>query len=215
MAEKNTTMAKGFIVFIIDDDVAVGTSLSALLKVAGYACVHYISAAVFREELNSAQDGCILLDVRMPEIDGRDFHKQLVADGITLPVILMTGHGDIKMAVDAMKEGAVDFIEKPFSRKTIVTSIEAARARPVQPSSLNTLTSEAVARISGLTPREHDVLVQLVTGNPNKVIAFELDISPRTVEIHRARVMGKMQVRNLAQLIRLAIAADIDPDRKP
>ena len=135
-----------------------------------------------------------------------------MADGINLPVIVITGHGDIPMAVKALKSGALDFIEKPFADENFLGSVRRAVEQSKQKKMQKSLAAYAAARIAHLTGREREVLEQLVIGRPNKVIAYELDISPRTVELHRARVMGKMQARSLSQLVRMALAVGIDPD---
>ena len=199
-------------IYIVDDDVAVRDSLEAMLLVQGFVTATFESAEAFLDAATPALDGCVLLDVRMPGMSGLELQKRLKQDGIGIPVILMTGHGDIKMSVEAMREGAADFIEKPCSNETIMASIESALQRAAGSQRSDALVDEIKLRIDRLTVREREVLEQLVVGNANKVIAYELDISPRTVEVHRARVMEKLQARNLSHLVRIAIAGGVDPE---
>lgn len=205
-------MAKSSSIFIVDDDPAIRDSVQAMLDAEGYATKTFETGLEFLGFCQSDPEGCALLDVRMPDINGLDLQIKLREKGIDLPVVIMTGHGDIKMAVQAMRNGASDFIEKPFTKEAIIQSLKTAfnggRSTVKQSAALD---DEARVLVERLTPREIDVLNQLVIGNPNKIIAHELDISPRTVEIHRARVMEKMQARNLSHLVRLAIAAGVQP----
>jgi two-component system response regulator FixJ len=194
------------LVFVVDDDDAVRDSLELLLESSGHA-VRTFEAAV--EALSACRyqvPACIVTDVRMPEMDGLEFQHKLTAAGIEVPVIVMTGHADVPLAVRAMKAGAVDFIEKPFGDTVILASIETALRR--QPRALDPALRE---RLDSLTPREREVLELLVVGHPNKVIAHRLDISPRTVEIHRAHVMDKMKAKSLPDLVRAALQAGITP----
>ena len=199
------------VVIIVDDDEAVRDSLETLLEAEGFEPRTYGSA----QQLLAASDlpdlGCLLLDVRMPDMDGLELQRTLVDRNVTLPIIIMTGHGDVPIAVRAMKAGAADFVEKPFAAEAIVAAIRQAIERGPMRRVAAEPADEIKARIDSLTPRERDVLDRLVAGRANKVIAFELDISPRTVEIHRARVMEKMQARNLSHLVRLSLAAGILP----
>ncbi len=199
-------------VFIVDDDRAVRESVQAMLDAEGYGTKTFETGLEFLGFCQSKPEGCALLDVRMPDINGLDLHVKLRERGVDLPVIIMTGHGDIKMAVRAMRDGAADFIEKPFTKEALVDSLENALNSVHAPARKSAPDDEARLRTGRLTPREMDVLNHLVIGNPNKIIAYELDISPRTVEIHRARVMEKMQARSLSHLVRLAIAAGIEPE---
>lgn len=195
------------LVFIVDDDEAVRDSLQLLLESAGHV-VHAFEAA--RDALESCRGrlpACIVTDVRMPEMDGLEFQEKLAAGGFHIPVIVMTGHADVPLAVRAMKAGAVDFIEKPFGDDTILASIEGALKRKPQA----TTDPALVERLDSLTPREREVLELLVIGHPNKVIAHRLDISPRTVEIHRAHVMEKMKAKSLPELVRTAMQAGVTP----
>lgn len=195
-------------VYIVDDDDAVRDSLKILLESAGYAVRSFASGHDLLDQAPSFAPGCVIADVRMPEIDGLSLQSRLAELKINLPVIVITGHGDVAMAVRAMKGGAVDFVEKPFSEGAILESVRLALTRlgerPVK--------DEAAAkRLALLSPREREVLEGLVAGLPNKTIAYELAISPRTVEIHRARVMDKTQARSLPELVRIALAAGIQP----
>jgi two-component system response regulator FixJ len=156
-----------------------------------------------------SEDGCLIIDVRMPGIGGLDVQERLQADSISLPVIVITGHGDVPLAVRAMKAGAVDFVEKPFAEEVILAAIERALKIGRQQHETGAETAEAEARFSRLTVREQAVLRLLVAGKQNKVIAYELGISPRTVEIHRARVMEKTRSRSLSELVRVAIAGGL------
>ena len=200
------------VVIVVDDDEAVRDSLQLMLEAEGFEPRTYESGRQLLAAPDLPEQGCLLLDVRMPGMDGLELQRALVDRKVTLPIIIMTGHGDVPIAVRAMKAGAVDFVEKPFAAEAMVAVIRQAIER-ARPSAASAGASEDLkARIESLTPREREVLDRLVAGRANKVIAFELDISPRTVEIHRARVMEKMQARNLSQLVRLALAGGIVPE---
>jgi two-component system response regulator FixJ len=194
------------LVFIVDDDEAVRDSLQLLLESAGHAVEAFEAAADALASCRTRLPACIVTDVRMPEMDGLEFQEKLVAGGIHVPVIVMTGHADVPLAVRAMKAGAVDFIEKPFGDDAILASIDGALKRKTQVSD-----PAMVERLESLTPREREVLELLVVGHPNKVIAHRLDISPRTVEIHRAHVMEKMKAKSLPELVRTAMQAGVTP----
>ena len=198
-------------VVVVDDDEAVRDSLQAMLEAEGFAVETFADASRFLEGYRSTPNSCLLIDVRMPGMDGIELLTRLATRVSSPPVILITGHGDVPMAVRAIKLGAMDFIEKPFSAETIMRSIRAAlaicRAAPAAE-------PEADRRFARLTEREREVLEQLVVGRSNKAIALELGISPRTVEIHRARVMEKMQAQSLSHLVRMALAAGIDPGER-
>jgi two-component system response regulator FixJ len=199
-------------VYIVDDQEAVRDSLQLLLASLGYAVRSFASARAFLRAAPSLAPGCLISDVRMPGMDGIELQDHVVTSRLGFPVILMTGHGDIPMAVRAMRCGAVDFIEKPFSEKAIVESIGDALSRLRTPGNAAPDIGPAILRrLALLSPREREVLERLVEGLPNKTVAYDLNISPRTVEIHRARVMDKMQARSLSQLIRFALAAGIEP----
>ncbi|MFQ6548466.1 response regulator transcription factor [Aestuariibius sp. 2305UL40-4] len=194
-------------ILIVDDDQAVAASLEALLQSWGYRTRIFQSG---EDLLGCADPGgeCLLLDVRLPGIDGLTVLEALRTRGDVIPVILMTGHGDIDMAVRAMRGGAQDFIEKPFHDKDLIDRIKTA-VELVQPE------AECRARLAKLTPREADVLREVVAGHPNKIIAHRLGISPKTVELHRARVMDKTMARNLSQLIRIALRAGVEVEDVP
>jgi two-component system, LuxR family, response regulator FixJ len=198
-------------VYIVDDDEAVRDSLSVLLESKAFAVRSFASALEFLEAASSLPTGCLIVDIRMPEMDGLELQQHLIDRSLDFPLIVITGHGDVPLAVRAMKAGAVDFIEKPFASKAILASLEVALLR------LTTLDKEdptkvaAAAKLMLLSARELQVLEGLLAGLPNKTIAYDLAISPRTVEIHRARVMDKMGARSLSELIRLALAAGVQP----
>jgi two-component system response regulator FixJ len=192
------------IVHLIDDDEDVRRALAFLLGTAGLAVKVYDSAIRFLEQQEGAQ-GCILSDVRMPGMDGLELMRKLSERGSQLPVIIMTGHGDVSLAVQAMKAGAVDFIEKPFSDDTLLNALEMAFSHQAGAGDNGTVR----ARIDTLSERERQVLNGLVVGHPNKTIAYDLGISPRTVEIHRANLMTKMGAASLSELVRMALIAGI------
>ncbi len=199
-------------VFIVDDDAAVRESLALLLEASGFTIAQYETGNAFLEALNADSTGCLIIDVRMPGLSGLEVQKRLVDRNATLPVIIMTGHGDLPMAVKAMKAGAVDFLEKPFDLAGLTESVTNALNKSAENLLEANQAAEIGRRLARLTERERQVLDELVIGNLNKVIAFNLSISPRTVEIHRAHAMEKMQARNLAHLVRLAIAAGVVPN---
>lgn len=198
-------------VFIVDDDESVRDSLQALLDASGYTTDAYESGVAFLDVAKGLAKGCVLLDVRMPKMDGLEVQVRLRGIRPDIPVVIITGHGDVPMAVKAMKAGAIDFVEKPFTESTLLESIERALGMVERSEQADTFGETARASLQKLTPREHDVLEQLVIGRPNKVIAYELGISPRTIEIHRARIMEKMGAQSLSHLVRLALAAGVDP----
>lgn len=196
-------------VVIVDDDDAVRDSLKALLDAEDYQTETYSDATSF---LAASMEGiqCILLDVRLPDGDGIDILQKLIDRAVAARTIIMTGHGDVPMAVKAMRIGASDFVEKPFEPDQMLQAIENALSQYQAASQSQNSRAEAQERLSRLTPRETDVMQQLVLGRPNKIIAHELDLSPRTVEVHRARVMEKTESKSLSDLVRLAIAAETD-----
>lgn len=196
-------------IFIIDDDAAVRDSLAVLLSTTGLKVETYGSGEAFLDAWNPMQTGCILLDIRMPGISGLELLERLNASKNHIPVVIITGHGDVKIAVKAMKLGAVDFIEKPFKYEVIIGSIHDALQREEQDRTRELQLNSYLERLALLTERERQIYDYLVQGDPNKVIAAKLEISPRTVEIHRAHVMEKLQVRNLSQLVKLAILTEV------
>jgi two-component system response regulator FixJ len=196
-------------IHVVDDDEAVRDSLRLMLEANGYEVAAYPSGDSFIERLPAEPGGCLLIDVRMPGRGGLEVQEELRARHVPLPVIIMTGHGEVPLAVRAMKAGAVDFVEKPFSDEVILASITRALELGEHNRQQETAVAGIAARLALLTERERQVLEGLVAGQPNKVIAYELSISPRTVEIHRARVMEKMQARSLSELVRMALAAGI------
>jgi len=196
-------------VYVVDDDAAVRRSLEGLLASAGLHAISYETSLAFLDAAPNLLPGCLLLDIKMPGMDGLELQAVLLERDVLIPVIMMTGHGDVQSAVRAMKNGAVDFIEKPYSDDVLLSAIEAALAR-VDRADLGRETAEAAKRIATLTPREHEVLSALVMGRPNKVIACDLGISIRTVEVHRARMMDRLGVRQFAEAVRLAVLAPLD-----
>ena len=196
------------IVYIVDDDAGVRRSLERLLDSAGLRALSYESPLAFLDAAVGLSAGCVLLDVRMPEIDGLTLQVWLAKLEVALPVIVITGQGDVQTAVRAMKAGAVDFIEKPYNDESLLNAIETALARAGRPDRAHEA-GEAKHRIAELTPRERQVLDALVAGHPNKVIAYDLGISVRTVEVHRARMMERLRVRQLAEAIRLSVMAGL------
>lgn len=197
------------IIHVIDDDEGVRDSLCVLLETKGYTTTAHGSCQDFLSNLSVADALCVVADMRMPEMGGLDLQKHLLEKSIDLPFIVITGHGDVPSAVQALKSGAVDFIEKPLKTDLFLAAIsravESRRARLRMAEGV----SSARQRIAALTPREHDVLRHLIAGNPNKIIAFELGISARTVENHRARLMVKMQADSLAELVRISLEAGV------
>ena len=192
-------------VYVIDDDPAMRDSLEFLLDSADYAVTLYESALTFLDSMPNLPFGCIVSDVRMPGMDGMDLLKQLKSERARLPVVMMTGHGDVPLAVEAMKLGAIDFIEKPFDDDRLITMIDAALQQASEGAKNEAITLDIAARIQTLSPRERQVMDGLVAGLSNKVIAREFDISPRTIEVYRANVMTKMQASSLSELVRLAM----------
>jgi len=195
-------------VYIVDDDEAVRDSLSVLLDARGYTARGFGSAPEFLALAPSLPLGCVIADIRMPEMDGLELQQRLIEHGLKFPLIVISSHGDVPLAVRAMKAGAIDFIEKPFAAQAILDSLIVAFSRLDGPRERDTETL-ARAKLALLSPREREVLEGLLAGLPNKSIAYDLAISPRTVEIHRARVMDKMGVRSLPELVRLALAAGV------
>lgn len=197
------------LVHIVDDEDAIRRSASFMLKTSGYAVETWPSGAAFLKEIRHVPEGCVLLDVRMPEMDGLEVQQALLDRGVTMPVIVLTGHADVSIAVRAMKAGAVDFLEKPFEKAVLLAAIKTAFARLASADGAAARAAEADVILAVLTPREREVLEGLAQGLPNKTIAYDLGISPRTVEVHRANLMAKLDVRSLSDALRLAFAAGL------
>ena len=195
-------------VFIVDDDEAVRDSLSLLMEAESLPAQCFSSALDFLERGPDDEPGCLLLDIRMPQMSGMEFRDELLKRETLLPIIFITGHGDVPMAVDAMKHGAVDFIQKPFRDEELLDRVHQALARNREERSNAETVRLVTDRFEALTPREKEVMAMVVAGNANKVIAQDLAVSQRTVEIHRARVMEKMRARSIAHLVRLAGVLD-------
>jgi two-component system response regulator FixJ len=193
------------IVHVVDDDGAIRDALVLLLEAAGHPARAYADAAAFLAELDPAQPACVVADVRMPGMSGLELQRHLRASRIDLPVIIITGHGDVAMAVQALKEGASDFIEKPFDEDVLLASVATALDKGARAFNERRRLDDIKARAEGLTPREREVMDLVVRGLPNKAVAVELSISARTVEIHRARVMEKMAANSLSDLVRMAL----------
>jgi two-component system, LuxR family, response regulator FixJ len=196
-------------VYVIDDDEAVRDSLNFLLESAGFNVTLFESALKFLEALPGLDFGCVVSDVRMPGLDGIELLKRMKSGQSSFPIVIMTGHGDIPLAVEAMKLGAVDFLEKPFEDDRLIGMIEAAirQAEPVAKS--EAVAQDIAGRIATLSPRERQVMDGLIAGLSNKLIARDYDISPRTIEVYRANVMTKMQANSLSELVRLAMRAGL------
>ena len=199
MSEKNAT------VYIVDDDEAIRDSLSVLLKTVGLSAMTFSSGDEFLEAYDPGWEGCILLDIRMPGASGMEVQKRLADSGCSIPIIFITGHGDIPMAVEAMHVGAFDFIQKPFRDQELLDRIDQALTTSEEQEQLSARKKTAQTQFQTLTPREQEVMELVVHGSANKVIAMDLGVSQRTVEIHRARVMEKMQARSLAELVRMSL----------
>jgi FixJ family two-component response regulator len=199
-------------VFVVDDDASVRKALTRLIKSAGYHVNAFASAREFLDRgLPRERPGCLVLDVRMPEVSGLDLQKELQAMRATLPIIFITGHGDIKMGVNAMKSGAIDFLSKPFKDSELMRAIQQALTRAIEDRTEQTELADIGRRLQTLTPREREVMTLVVTGMLNKQIAFELGTAEKTIKVHRGRVMEKMEVESLAELVRLASRVGIGP----
>jgi two-component system response regulator FixJ len=199
------------VVYIVDDDPAVCRSLERLLDSADFRAVAYATPKAFLDAANGLQAGCVLVDLRMPDMSGLEVQEQLHLMKSGLPVIMMTAQGDVQSAVQAMKAGAVDFIEKPYTDEALIVSVESALKGGLQKNRTDE-TAAAVSLIEMLSPRESQVLDALVAGQANKAISFQLRISVRTVEVHRARMMDRLGVRQLGEAVRLAVLAKIGKD---
>jgi two-component system response regulator FixJ len=195
-------------VYIVDDDEAVRESLALLLDSMDQNCQSFSSAVDFLDAYNGDMTGCLVLDIRMPGMNGLELQKQLNAEGSILPIIFVTGHGDVPMAVEAMQHGAVDFIQKPYREQDLLDKINMAIALDEGNREALEHRHKIIEKLSTLTPREKEVMEMMVNGNANKVIAIDLGISQRTVEIHRARVMEKMATNSLAHLVKMVVAVE-------
>lgn len=192
-------------VFVVDDDAGVRASIRLLLKSVGIASTPMASAREFLDNFDPAQPGCLVLDIRMPGMSGLELQQHLNLRGAIIPVLFITGHGDVPMAVEAMRQGAIDFLQKPFRDQDLIDRIQKALARDRENRAALQRHEHIRQRVDALTARERQVLELLTQGKPNKVMAMELGISQRTVEIHRAHVMEKLGVRSVAQLVRMML----------
>lgn len=201
-------MASNGKVFLVDDDVAVQRGVSALLKAADYNVTVFPSGDAFLEAMSGLDLGgaVLLVDVRMPGIQGLELQEKLRADGVSLPVVVMTAHGDIAMAVRAMQNGAASFLEKPFTVDEVTAALDRALDPAMSGAAASPAPAALTARMETLTPREREVMVEIVKGGANKEIARTLDVSPRTVEVHRQKVMTKMEAGSVAELVRMGLA---------
>ncbi len=195
------------VVHLIDDDEAVRDSLSFLLATAGMTSRTYESAVTFLDQLAEAAPGCIVTDIRMPDMNGLELVRRLKERGVSHPIIVITGHGDVPLAVEAMKAGVIDFLEKPFDDEALLGSIRTALAMGGQANQASEERRKFEAMLAALSPRETEVLKGVLAGKQNKVIAFELGISARTVEVYRANVMTKTSAGSLSELVRMALLA--------
>ena len=211
MNEKTPEPLPAPLVFVVDDEPAIRDSLALLLRSVGLPTRTFDSAQAFLDAFQPVPNACLLADVRMPGMSGLELQEALRARGLKVPVIVLTGHGDIAMAVRAMKAGAADFIEKPYNDQVLIDSVNRALAasRSAQGSPPAVDRAGIEARIATLSPREREVMQFVIEGKPNKVIATRLGLSTRTVEVHRAKVMEKMQAASLAELVRMALAAGL------
>jgi two-component system response regulator FixJ len=196
-------------VYVIDDDEAMRDSLNFLLESAGFHVRLFETAQNFLDALPGLEFGCVVSDVRMPGVDGIELLKRMKASRSRFPIVIMTGHGDVPLAVEAMKQGAVDFLEKPFEDDRLISMIETAIRQAEPATKSEALAHDIAARIATLSPRERQVMDGLIAGLSNKLIARDYDISPRTIEVYRANVMTKMQANSLSELVRLAMRAGL------
>lgn len=199
-------------VYVIDDDAAMRDSLNFLLESSGFDVTLFDNAKDFIDTLPGLAFGCVVSDVRMPGIDGIELLKRMKAQNSPFPILIMTGHGDVPLAVEAMKLGAVDFLEKPFEDDRLITMIETAIRRAEPAARSEAVSQDIAARVASLSPRERQVMEGLIAGLSNKLIAREYDISPRTIEVYRANVMTKMQANSLSELVRMAMRAGMLKD---
>jgi FixJ family two-component response regulator len=200
-------------VFVIDDDASVRKSLSRLLRSSGFDTETFASAEQFLEREHYQGVGCIVLDVRMPGLSGMDLQEELNQAGYIMPIIFITGHGDIPMSVQAMKKGAVDFLTKPFDDEELLQAIRRAIIKDKKGNAERIERDDILRRMEQLTPREDEILRYVITGMLNKQIALELDIAEKTVKVHRGRIMEKLNVGSVAELVRLAEKASIEPQK--
>jgi two-component system response regulator FixJ len=196
---------------IVDDDDVVRESASMLLESAGYTVITYASGPEFLATFDAAIPSCILLDIHMPQMDGLEVQRRLQESGVAFPVIVLTGQGDVSIAVQAMKNGAFEFLEKPYLNEILLEAVRDAFSRLEATSEDRAMTAQARERVAKLTNRELQVMRALLAGLPNKLIAYEFDLSIRTVEIHRAHVMDKLDARSLSTAVRVALAAGVEP----
>jgi two-component system response regulator FixJ len=208
-------MADRRVVHIVDDEEAIRKSAGFLLRTSGYLVHSYASGVEFLKVARGAEVGCVLLDVRMPEMDGLQVQAEMATRGVNMPVVVFTGHGDVTVAVQAMKAGALDFLEKPFEKAALLDAITRAFARIERADVRAIEEAEAQVRVAALTPREQEVLEGLAQGFPNKTIAYDLGVSSRTVEVHRASLMAKLGVNSLSDALRIAFAAGMGHSEKP
>ena len=197
------------VVFVVDDDDAVRESLEISLKLAGHQVESFASAPDFLASGAPSRPGCLVTDIRMPDMDGLELQEELKRRNSALPVIVITGHGDVPLAVRAMKAGAGDFLEKPFARDALLAAVQRALERNADAADGASMSEQIRGRIALLTPKEREVFDLVLAGKQSKVIAYELGASPRTVEIHRARMMKKLNAGSLQELVRMAIAAGV------
>lgn len=202
-------MTSNCVIHIVDDEEAVRNSLAFLLSTSGFAARTHESASAFLEIAPQISNGCLLTDLRMPDMSGIELLQRLKQADAMLPAIVLTGHGDVHMAVEAMKNGALDFIEKPYSEETLLAAIERAVESKKNQRAAERQHEEVLARLDSLSEREQQVLAGVVAGNPNKTIALDLGLSPRTVEVYRASLMSKMQAKTVPDLVRMTIGIDL------
>ncbi|HEY5760552.1 MAG TPA: response regulator transcription factor [Steroidobacter sp.] len=211
MTANKTLPRKKPTIYIVDDDDGMRRALSVLMSTVGYNAVSFARPAEFLQKLDPNQPGCLVLDVRMPEMSGLEVQQHLNRTGSMVPVILMTGHGDIPMAVQAMKDGAFDFLQKPFRDQDLLDRINGALKQDAENRETVERHADLKRRSESLTPREREVMALVVDGRANKVIAIDLGLSERTVEIHRANVMEKMQARSVAHLVKMHLTLNGEP----
>lgn len=202
-------------VHVVDDDSEVRSSIGFMLGTAGFTATPFVDGEDFLAQAERLEPGCVLLDVRMPNIDGFKVMETLLARGIDWPVVVMTGHGEVPIAVRSMKLGAVDFLEKPFGEELLLSSLERAFALLREKGDRVNAKRRAKERVGRLSPREYQVLGGLVSGRSNKLIARDLDLSLRTVEMHRASMMGRLEVSSLAEALTLAAQAEVPGPEQP